>query len=150
MLTEVKRKTIQDRVQLPRLYLTWITPAHFDAGRRASSTSSSLLLAGGKNSRLYKRLVYDLQIAQDVTAFQASEALDSQFQIVVTARPPDAGTTSRARSTGSAAIVDEEIAKTAADAARRARVRARDQPDRVVVLRPDGAASAASAAWATR
>ena len=45
------------------------------------------MLAGGKNSRLYKRLVYDLQIAQDVTAFQASAALDSQFQIIVTARP---------------------------------------------------------------
>ena len=48
------------------------------------------MLAGGKNSRLYKRLVYDLQIAQDVSAFQASAALDSQFQIVVTARPADA------------------------------------------------------------
>ena len=49
----------------------------------------SLLLAGGKNSRLYKRLVYDLQIAQDVAAFQASKALNSEYQIVVTARRPD-------------------------------------------------------------
>src|SRR5262249_48220127 len=31
-LTAVKRKTIQDRVQLPRLYLTWITPAIFQPG----------------------------------------------------------------------------------------------------------------------
>ena len=48
------------------------------SSRRAtpSSTCVSLLLAGGKNSRLYKRLVYDLQIAQDVTAFQASKALE--------------------------------------------------------------------------
>jgi zinc protease len=85
-LTEVKKKTIQDRVQLPRLYLTWPTPAHFEPGD-AELDVLSLLLAGGKNSRLYKRLVYDLQIAQDVAAFQASKALNSEYQIVVTARP---------------------------------------------------------------
>src|SRR4051812_19872705 len=65
-LTAVKKKTIQDRVQLPRLYLTWVTPPHFSPGD-AELDVLSLLLAGGKNSRLYKRLVYDLQIAQDVT-----------------------------------------------------------------------------------
>ena len=37
----------------------------------------SSVLTGGKNSRLYKRLVYDTQIAQDVTAFQQSGALGS-------------------------------------------------------------------------
>src|SRR3954465_2348290 len=86
MLTEVKRKTIQDRVQLPRLYISWLTPAFFEPGD-AELDIVSQILAGGKNSRLYKRLVYDLQIAQDVNAFQASSALGSQFQIVVTARP---------------------------------------------------------------
>ena len=70
----------------------------------------SQILAGGKNSRLYKRLVYDLQIAQDVSAFQASAALDSQFQIVVTSRPADAGATPRRSSIASATIVDEELA----------------------------------------
>ena len=45
------------------------------------------VLAGGKNSRLYKRLVYDMQIAQDVNAFQASAQLSSSFQIVATPRP---------------------------------------------------------------
>ena len=44
------------------------------------------VLAGGKTSRLYKRLVYDLQIAQDVSAFEASAALSSQFIITSTAR----------------------------------------------------------------
>ena len=72
-------------MQLPRLYLTWITPAHLEPGD-AELDVLSLLLAGGKNSRLYKRLVYDLQIAQDVAAFQASKALNSEYQIVVTAR----------------------------------------------------------------
>ena len=85
-LTGVTSKTIQDRVQLPRLYLAWATPAHFAPGD-AELDVLSLLLAGGKNSRLYKRLVYDLQIAQDVAAFQASKALNSEYQIVITARP---------------------------------------------------------------
>jgi zinc protease len=102
-LTEIKKKTIQDRVQLPRLYLTWITPSHFEPGD-AELDVLSLLLAGGKNSRLYKRLVYDLQIAQDVAAFQASKTLSSEYQIVVTARPT--ASIDRIR-----AIVDEEIAK---------------------------------------
>ncbi len=102
-LTDVKTKTIKDRVQLPRLYLTWLSPAHLAPGD-AELDVLSLLLAGGKNSRLYKRLVYDLQIAQDVAAFQASRALNSEYQIVVTARP-DASVD---RIKG---IVDEEIKK---------------------------------------
>jgi zinc protease len=102
-LTEVKRKTIQDRVQLARLYLTWITPSHFEPGD-AELDVVSLLLAGGKNSRLYKRLVYELQIAQDVAAFQASKMLNSEYQIVVTARP--GASMDRIR-----AVVDEEITK---------------------------------------
>ena len=44
-------------------------------------------LAGGKNSRLYKRLVYDTQMAQDVSAFPQHGALGSSFLIVATARP---------------------------------------------------------------
>src|SRR5687767_870432 len=110
VLTEVKRKTIQDRVQLPRLYLTWLTPAHFRPGDAELDMAASIL-AGGKNSRLYKRLVYDLQIAQDVSAFQASSALGSQFQIIVTARPPAAGATPQASVARIQSIVDEEIAR---------------------------------------
>jgi len=110
MLTGVTRKTIEDRVQLPRLYLAWITPSLYKPGD-AELDVVSQILAGGKNSRLYKRLVYDLQIAQDVTAFQASAALDSQFQIVVTARPGDAATTPAALIDRIKTIVDEEIGK---------------------------------------
>jgi len=109
-LNEVRQKTIQDRVQLPRLYLAWLTPAHFEPGDAELDVLSEIL-AGGKNSRLYKRLVYDLQIAQDVSAFQASASLDSQYEIVVTARPPDAGTTAAALTAKIRDIMDEEIAK---------------------------------------
>src|SRR4051812_1563639 len=109
-LTEVKRKTIQDRVQLPRLYLDWITPAHFAPGD-AELDVISLLLAGGKNSRLYKRLVYELQIAQDVSAQQASQSLNSQYEISVTARPPADGATVAAVIDRIRGIVDEEIGR---------------------------------------
>jgi zinc protease len=109
-LTEVKRKTIQDRVQLPRLYLTWLTPAHFEPADAALDLAADVL-AGGKNSRLYRRLVYDLQIAQDVTAFQASAALGSKFQIIATARMgPDAGSP-QAAAARITQIIDEELEK---------------------------------------
>jgi zinc protease len=85
-LTGVQRKTITDRVQLPRLFLAWLTPRHFEPGDAALDMVADVL-AGGKNSRLYKRLVYDMQIAQDVSAFQASAQLCSSFQIVATPRP---------------------------------------------------------------
>ena len=85
-LTGVQKKTITDRVQLPRLYLAWITPRHFAPGDAALDVVADVL-AGGKNSRLYKRLVYDMQIAQEVNAFQASAQLSSSFQIVATPRP---------------------------------------------------------------
>ena len=100
-VTAVQKKTIKDRVQLPRLYLTWVTPAHFAPGDAELDILSSLL-AGGKNSRLYKRLVYELQIAQDVAAFQASKSLNSEYQIIVTARPD--ASIDRIRT-----IVDEEL-----------------------------------------
>jgi zinc protease len=85
ILTEVKKKTLTDRVSLPRLYLAWLTPRVYAPGDAALDMASSVL-AGGKNSRLYKRLVYDTQMAQDVSAYQASAALGSSFQIVATAR----------------------------------------------------------------
>ena len=77
LLSEVKRKTITDRVQLPRLYLAWHTPA---STRPATPrwTWSRALLTGGKNSRLYRRLVYEMQMAQDVRAAE-SQALGSAF-----------------------------------------------------------------------
>ena len=86
MLTAVTRKTVTDRVQLPRLYLAWLTPGLMRPGDAALDVVSSLLTSG-KNSRLYKRLVYELQIAQDVAAFQQSQMLGSAFYLQATARP---------------------------------------------------------------
>jgi zinc protease len=85
-LTSVKRKALTDRVQLPRVYDAWLTPPHFQPGDATLDVVADIL-AGGKNSRLYKRLVYEMQIAQDVNAGQASARLSSSFQIIATARP---------------------------------------------------------------
>jgi len=84
-LSEEKIIMLEDRVQLPRLYMTWITPARFTPGDAEMDVLANVL-SGGKNSRLYQKLVYELQIAQDVMAYQASSKLVSQFQIVATAR----------------------------------------------------------------
>jgi zinc protease len=85
-LTGVTKKTVTDRVQLPRLYLAWLTPRHYEPGDAALDIVADVL-AGGKNSRLYKRLVYDLQVAQNVVAFQNSQALSSYFVVQLTPRP---------------------------------------------------------------
>jgi zinc protease len=85
LLTGVQKKTLTDRVSLPRLYLAWLTPRLYAPGDAALDIVSSVL-TGGKNSRLYKRLIYETQMAQDVTAFQQSGAIGSQFQIIATAR----------------------------------------------------------------
>ncbi len=84
-IPQEKRLILEDEVQLPRLYLNWLTPPHFAPGDAELDVVADVL-AGGKNSRLYKRLVYDLQIAQDVYAGQASQRLGSTFSIVATAR----------------------------------------------------------------
>jgi len=77
---------LQDRVQLPRVYYTWPTVKAYTPDD-APLTVLASVLADGKNSRLYKRLVYDLQVAQDVSAFQYGERLAGMFGIVVTPRP---------------------------------------------------------------
>jgi zinc protease len=86
VLTEVKRQTITDQVSLPRLYLAWMTPRAYSPGDATLDVVSSVL-TGGKNSRLYKRLVYDMQIAQEVSAYQNSQALSSFFLIEALPRP---------------------------------------------------------------
>jgi zinc protease len=103
VLTGVQKKTVTDRVQLPRLFLAWLTPRHLEPGDAALDVVADIL-AGGKNSRLYKRLVYDMQIAQSVSATQNSQALSSHFEIEVTPRPGHSVEEVQK-------VIDEEIAK---------------------------------------
>jgi len=102
-LTTLQKKTIADHVQFPRLYLAWLTPPFLTPGDSALDVLSNIL-AGGRSSRLYKRLVYDTQIAQNVSARQQSQNLSSQFVIEATPRPGHTVDEIKA-------IVDEEIAR---------------------------------------
>jgi zinc protease len=77
---------LEDRVQLPRVYYTWNTVKAFHADD-ASLDLLAYILAGDKNSRLYKRLVYDMQVAQDVAAMQVSGRIDGAYIIYVTPKP---------------------------------------------------------------
>jgi zinc protease len=77
---------LEDRVELPRLYLAWHSPALFAEGD-AELDLVAEVLSSGKTSRLYRALVYEQRIATEVAASQNSRELGSFFQIVATAAP---------------------------------------------------------------
>lgn len=85
-LAKEVRIDVDAGVTLPRLYITWATPSQYAPGD-AELDFASHVLSQGKSSRLYKRLVYDMQIAQNVSAYQSSSELASTFQITVTLQP---------------------------------------------------------------
>jgi zinc protease len=78
-----KHLDVQADVELGRLIMTWSTPRRFAPGDSDLDLVAQLLTEG-KTSRLYKRLVYDMQIAQSVSAYQDSDLLASTFEIGVT------------------------------------------------------------------
>jgi zinc protease len=80
------RIRFEDRVELPRLYLAWLTPAMFAEGDAELDLATDLL-ANGKTSRLYRRLVFDERIATDVSASQNSREMAGYAQITATAAP---------------------------------------------------------------
>lgn len=85
-LVGLKRIRMADQVSLPRLYMAWHTPPLYKPGDAELDILASVL-SDGKNSRLYKSLVYEKQIAQEVYAFQESREISSIFQIIATAKP---------------------------------------------------------------
>ena len=80
------RLTMEDRVSLPRIYMVWHTTPQWSRDDAELDTLANIL-AGSKGSRLYKSLIYEKQIAQDISAFQNSREIAGQFQIVATAKP---------------------------------------------------------------
>jgi zinc protease len=106
-LSDNARVYVEDRVELPRLYLAWLTPAMFADGD-ADLDLATDLLANGKTSRLYKRLVFDERIATDVSATQNSREIAGFAQLTATAAP------GHALAELESAIVDE-IARLASD-----------------------------------
>ena len=80
------RLVLEDRVELPRLYMAWLSPALF-ADQDAELDLVADLLSSGKTSRLYRSLVYEQRIATEVAASQNSREIGSFFQVVATAAP---------------------------------------------------------------
>jgi zinc protease len=85
-ITSERRAVVSDQVELPRVYIGWLTPPIYKPGD-AEAALAAQILAGDKASRLYKSLVYQQQIAQDVTIQLGSELLGSIFELYATARP---------------------------------------------------------------
>jgi zinc protease len=75
---------LEDRVELPRLYVSWHSPAMF-AADDAELDIAADVLAHGKTSRLYKTLVYERRVATDVSAYQHSREIGGMFQVACTA-----------------------------------------------------------------
>jgi zinc protease len=80
------RIVLEDRVDRPRLYLAWRTPALFAEGDAALDVAADVI-AGGKTSRLYRTLVHERRLALDVSAGQQSRELEGFFQLAATAAP---------------------------------------------------------------
>jgi zinc protease len=91
---------LHDRVDLARLYMAWPTPPLFAHGDAEMDLAGDLL-ANGRTSRLYRRLVHDRRVATELAASQSSRELVSTFQVVATAAPGESLSTLRA------AIVEE-------------------------------------------
>jgi zinc protease len=76
----------EDRVELPRIHIAWLTPRMFGDGD-ADLDLAADLLANGKTSRLYKRLVFEERLATDVSATQNSREMAGYMQLTATAAP---------------------------------------------------------------
>jgi zinc protease len=85
-ITIEKRITVRDQVELPRIYIAWITEPIFSQAD-AECDLAAKIMGGGKSSRLYKELVYKKRIAQDIITHQFSLALGSIFNIEATCKP---------------------------------------------------------------
>ena len=85
-ISKQRRAVVTDQVELPRVYMAWLTAPIYKPGN-AEGDLLAQLLGGGKSSRLYKKLVYEKQIAQDVRVENQSRILGSVFQITATAKP---------------------------------------------------------------
>lgn len=106
-LDGVRRLTLVDDVQLPLVTFVYHSPAEFAPGDAELDLLADLL-ADGKTSRLYKRLVYDDRLAVEVAAAQEQQQLGSLFQVQVFARPD-------ADLNRIEAVLDEELARIVKD-----------------------------------
>lgn len=102
-MTGSRRQVYQDRVPQARLYKVWNVPEWGNKELAYLDLVSDVFVIG-KSSRLYKRLVYDEQIATNVQAYLDMKEIGSQFVIEATAKPGE--DLSKIEK-----IIDEELAK---------------------------------------
>lgn len=84
-MTGEKRQIAEDRVPQSKIYKVWNVPEWGNKELTMLNVASDILTSG-KTSRLYKRLVYDEQIATDVQAYVDEREIGSQFYIEATAK----------------------------------------------------------------
>jgi zinc protease len=96
---------LEDRVQLPRVYDVWHTGRLFGPDDAALDVMSQIL-GGGKSSRLYRRLVYELQIANQVAVYNDAGRKDGKLTMFATATPGHALDELQR-------VIDEELARLA-------------------------------------
>ena len=94
---------MDDRVPLARVYEVWNIPEWGSTDATYLDLVSDVL-STGKASRLYKRLVYDDQIATSVNAFASLNEIGGQFMVIATAKPGQDPATLRAE-------IHEEMAR---------------------------------------
>src|SRR5262245_7862609 len=101
--TGSQHQIAQDRVPRARVYKVWNIPGQYTADA-AYLDLLTAILSSDKASCLYKRLVYDDQIATDVTVLLDNREIGGLFYIMATAKPGgDLSKVSKA--------VDEELAR---------------------------------------
>jgi zinc protease len=86
VLSESKFILHEDNVQLTRIYYGW----HSDKAYGEDDAALDILadiISGSKNSRLYKKLVHDLKLVQDVSTFQYSANYNGVFFIIASVNP---------------------------------------------------------------
>ncbi len=84
-MTGERRETVQDRVPQARIYKIWNVPGYGTVAADHLRLAAGVLSAG-RSSRLYKRLVYDDQIATQIGAYLDEREIGSQFVVVATAK----------------------------------------------------------------
>jgi zinc protease len=80
-----QRQQVQDRVPQARIIKVWNVPGDATKDRVLLSVAARVL-SSGKSSRLYKRLVYDEQIATSASAFLDTREIASQFTLQADAK----------------------------------------------------------------
>ena len=102
-MTGEHRQVMQDRVPQARVYKIWNVP-QYGAPDATYLDLASDILAGGRSSRLYKRLVYQDRTATSVAGYLDAREIAGQFVLIATAQPGgDLHTVEKA--------LDDEVAK---------------------------------------